>query len=142
MGVAKETYHHSFRAMNAMAGAVSNSLSPEGAAAIERPAGFLLRSDSHEIHPLAEAFCIGMEIQLPVHNLVCSSRMQFHHILFIYHPKSMPDIERSRSRKRHSAADLMSYAKPSNIRVEVESVKTISYWPEKLLFLFQELVGV
>lgn len=86
MGVAKDTYHHSFRAMNAMAGAVSNELYPEGAAAIERPAGFLLRSDSHEIHPLAEAFCIGMpgeEIQLPVHNLVCSSRMQFHHIIFI-----------------------------------------------------------
>lgn len=49
MGVAKDTYHHSFRAMNAMAGAVSNELYPEGAAAIERPAGFLLRSDSHEI---------------------------------------------------------------------------------------------
>ena len=39
MGVAKDTYHHSFRAMNAMAGAVSNELYPEGAAAIERPAG-------------------------------------------------------------------------------------------------------
>ena len=66
----------------------------------------------------------------------------------------MPDIERSRSRKRHSAADLLSYAKPSNIKVAVHaiestscyfialsSVKTISYWPEKLLFFFQELVG-
>lgn len=100
---------HSFRAMNAMAGAVSNELYPEGAAAIEVKI---------PISPLLVAVASTHSRRLSVS--VCPGRRSSSQSFAVppYHcylPKSMPDIERSRSRKRHSAADLLSYAKPSNI---------------------------